>query len=97
MASTTGARSRPEKPQVQLQGARIRQVRFRAYGCPHTLAAADLVACSLEGKSVDELVKVDLDALAHRIGLPRAKQGKLLRLEDALIACHAQAQQAGQR
>jgi len=83
--------------QVQLKGATIQQVRFCAFGCPYTLAAADLVACGLEGMSVDELARVDLDALARRIGLPRARQGKLLRLQDALIACHARAREERRR
>ena len=77
--------------QISVQGASIARVRFRAFGCPHTLAAADLVAASLEGEPVDALTAVDLDALARQIDLPRAKHGKLLRLEDALIACHRQA------
>ncbi len=81
--------------QVQVQGATIGGVRFRAYGCPHTVAAADRIAEELEGRSVDELANVDLDALAREIGLPREKHGKLLRLDDALSACHAQAAGAG--
>lgn len=75
--------------QIHRQGETIQRVRFRAYGCPHTLAAADLVAGSLEGRSLDALVQLDLAGVADRIGLPREKHGKLLRLEDALAACHA--------
>ena len=82
--------------QVQYQGANIERVRFRAYGCPHTLAAADLLAGRLEGKPLEALVSVDLDALARQLELPREKHGKLLRLEDALAACHAQALRVGQ-
>jgi len=81
--------------QVQLQGETIGRVRFRAYGCPHTLAAADSVAEELEGESVDALRRIDLVALARRIGLPREKHGKLLRIEDALTACHGEAERAG--
>lgn len=66
-------------------------MRFRAYGCPHTLAAADRMAEALEGRLVDELTAIDLNALAREIDLPRSKHGKLLRLQDALAACRAQA------
>lgn len=77
--------------QVQLEGETIQRVRFQAYGCPWSLAAADLVACELEGKPVDALIEVDLDDLAGRLGLPRERHGVLLRIEDALAACHRQA------
>jgi NifU-like protein involved in Fe-S cluster formation len=77
--------------QVELEGPRIGRVRFRAFGCPHGLAAADLVAAELEGKPVDAMTAIDLEDLASRIGLPREKHGKLLRIEDALAECHRQA------
>jgi len=77
--------------QIQLQGETIQRVRFQAYGCPYSLAAADLVACELEGRPVDALTKVDLDDLARRLELPRERHGVLLRIEDALAVCHAQA------
>jgi NifU-like protein involved in Fe-S cluster formation len=77
--------------QVQLQGARIERVRYRAFGCPHTLAAADWIAGVLEGQSMDALKAIDLRAMARQVGLPREKHGKLLRIEDALAACYAQA------
>jgi NifU-like protein involved in Fe-S cluster formation len=68
-------------------------VRFRAFGCPHTLAAADWVAALLEGSSVEALITVDWSALAGLLALPREKFGKLLRIEDALADCYAQAKQ----
>lgn len=77
--------------QVQVQGGTIKCVRYQAYGCPHSLAAADLVACDLEGRPVDALTNIDLEILAAEIQLPREKLGNLLRIEDALAACHAQA------
>jgi NifU-like protein involved in Fe-S cluster formation len=82
--------------QVQLKGAKIERVRYRAYGCPHTLVAADLIAGGLEGKFVDALLAVDLQSVSQRIELPREKYGKLLRIEDALAACYAQAKQGNE-
>jgi len=81
--------------QVQYQGVTIRRVRFRAFGCPHTLAAADVVAGSLEGQPLDALERIDMDAIAARVDLPREKHGKLLRLEDALVACYRQVEEPG--
>jgi NifU-like protein involved in Fe-S cluster formation len=76
--------------QVQVLRGEIREVRFRAYGCPHSLAAADLIASELEGRPGDALVNIDLAGLAGQLALPREKQGLLLRIEDALAACHAE-------
>lgn len=77
--------------EVELGQDGIGRVRFQAYGCPHGLAAADLVAAELEGKPVDAMTTIDLEGLASRIALPREKHGKLLRIEDALWECHRQA------
>jgi len=77
--------------QIELKGTRIDRVRFSAYGCPHSLAAADWVASELEGKPADAMTEIDLDDLAARLGLPREKHGMLLRIEDALGACLRQA------
>lgn len=75
---------------AQLQGETIARVRFRAYGCPHALAAADAVAEALEGEPVSALAELDLDRLAARLEVPRDKFGMLLRIEDALAECKAQ-------
>ena len=77
--------------EVQVQHRQIGRVRYRAFGCPHTLAAAEWLAETLEGKPLDALLTVDWQALARAIGLPREKFGKLLRMEDALKACHTEA------
>jgi len=77
--------------QVQIQSGTIRQARFRAFGCPHTLAAADRVVALMEGRPLDDLRTIDWQLLARQLELPREKFGKLLRIEDALAACHAQA------
>lgn len=80
--------------QVQVQSGTIRQARFRAFGCPHLLAAADRVAADLEGRPLDALTSIDWPALARQLAVPREKFGKLLRIEDALTACHARAKRA---
>jgi NifU-like protein involved in Fe-S cluster formation len=79
--------------QIQIRGTRIDRVRFRAFGCPHTLAAADRIAGILEGQPVTAIASLNLRALADELAVPREKFGKLLRLEDALMACLAAAEQ----
>lgn len=77
--------------QVQVESGTIRRARFRAFGCPHLLAAADRVAALIEGRPLDDLPAIDWPELARQLALPREKFGKLLRIEDALAACLAQA------
>jgi NifU-like protein involved in Fe-S cluster formation len=79
--------------QVQVSGAQIERVRFRAYGCPHVLAAADRVAERLEGQPLAALDCLDMQAVAADLDVPREKFGKLLRIEDALMACRTAAEQ----
>jgi nitrogen fixation NifU-like protein len=76
--------------QAQMQGGAMARVRFRAFGCPHALAAADAVAEALEGRPANAITDLDWGALAARLDVPREKFGKLLRIEDALIECKAQ-------
>ena len=74
--------------QVRLVGTTIDCARFQAVGCPHAIAAADWIAEHLAGRPVDALIQLDLEEVARRLGLPRSKFGKLLRIEDALSVCH---------
>ena len=76
--------------QVRSERGTIQQVRFQAFGCPHSIAAADLVASELEGSPVERLSKIDIEQTAAVLDLPREKFGKLLRIEDALAACAAE-------
>jgi NifU-like protein involved in Fe-S cluster formation len=77
--------------QARLRGAEIESACFQAYGCPHSLAAADLVASELGGRPVEALADLDVDDVARRLEVPREKFGKLLRIEDALAACYRMA------
>jgi NifU-like protein involved in Fe-S cluster formation len=60
---------------------------FQAFGCPHTVAAADTVAAWLEGRSVDDARTLDAKAVCAELEVPVEKLGKLLRIEDAVAAC----------
>jgi NifU-like protein involved in Fe-S cluster formation len=76
--------------QVQVSGGRISDVRFNAFGCPHTVAAADWVAERLVGLPVEALCRLDIEEIAGALDVPREKVGKLLRIEDALRHCAEQ-------
>lgn len=73
--------------EVQADGGTIREARFRAFGCPHTIAAASWAAEALRGAPVEALRSFDVDAARRALNVPKEKLGKLLRIEDALRAC----------
>jgi len=65
--------------EARLEGGRIVDCRFRAWGCPHTLAAAALAA--------GELAEGRVPAarwLSRELGAPAGKMGRLLVVEDAM-------------
>ena len=65
----------------------VSAARFRAFGCPHTLAAAEWAAEQVEGASVERARALDVEALRAALDVPVEKLGKLLKIEDALAAC----------
>jgi NifU-like protein involved in Fe-S cluster formation len=71
---------------LQVRNGVIQQARFEAFGCPHTVAAADLVAERLEGQPVEAARRVDARELMAALDVPIDKLGKLLRIEDAAAA-----------
>ena len=64
------------------------EVRYQAYGCPHTLAVCEWLAGELEcGRGPCVGGPADW---ARTLGVPAAKLGRLLVVEDALQAALAQ-------
>jgi len=76
---------------ARLAGDRIEDCRFRAFGCPHTLAAASYVAGSLRGAALADAAAIDAAALRRELDAPAEKMGRLLVVEDALRALLADA------
>ena len=69
---------------ARVDGGRIADCRFRAFGCPHTLAAASFAAAQLRGAPVDAGFALDAGRLARELEAPAEKMGRLLVVEDAL-------------
>jgi NifU-like protein involved in Fe-S cluster formation len=80
--------------QLQVIDGVIQTVRYRVFGCPHTIAAASWVAERLEGRDSETLRRFDLGALQAALDVPVEKLGKLLRIEDAIAACARALEQA---
>ena len=69
---------------LQLSGECVLQVRYRAYGCPYTLAACEWLATRLESTGRGSLgAPADW---AQQLQIPQERLGRLLVVEDALIA-----------
>jgi NifU-like protein involved in Fe-S cluster formation len=73
--------------QLQVADGVVAKAAFQAFGCPHTVAAASVVADWLEGRPVEEARRLDVKALCGELAVPVEKLGKLLRIEDAVAAC----------
>jgi NifU-like protein involved in Fe-S cluster formation len=67
----------------------LRNVGFRAFACPHIIAACNRVAEQLEGAPAEALLEIGLDDLLRQFEIPVEKTGKLLILKDAAGACYA--------
>ncbi|MEM9207702.1 MAG: iron-sulfur cluster assembly scaffold protein [Pseudomonadota bacterium] len=64
--------------------ARIAAMRFRVYGCPHTVAACDAVCEALEGGPLAAMQGYALGSVMRSLSVPVEKTGRILVLEDAL-------------
>jgi NifU-like protein involved in Fe-S cluster formation len=68
---------------LKAEAGRIAAARYEVRGCPHTVAAAALIADQLPGRPVTELA-LDLPRVAARLGCPATKLGRLFVIQDAI-------------
>jgi len=92
-----GNREQGTQVRVQLRLTRadrtVHEMRYRAFGCPYTLAACEWLARTLGGRALGALSP---QGLAEAVGpaaqwgqalaIPAARLGRLLVIEDALCA-----------
>ena len=62
----------------------IRRLRFRAWGCPHVIAAAEAFCTAYEGRSAADLRTFSILELMQSLPVPVEKTGRILVLEDAV-------------
>jgi hypothetical protein len=74
---------------LRLLGERLVEVRYRAYGCPYTLAACEWLAQQLEAGGRPGIGGPA--TWARKLQIPPPKLGRLLVVEDALKAALAAA------
>lgn len=62
----------------------VQKLAFRAFGCPHLIAAAETACEECEGRPVAALASFAVPPLLARLAVPVEKTGRILLLEDAL-------------
>jgi NifU-like protein involved in Fe-S cluster formation len=67
-----------------VSGDRLEELRFRALGCPHLIAAAEHFCRHYTGQAVSALSAFDKEQTLADLAVPVAKSGRILFLEDAV-------------
>ncbi len=70
--------------QWRVAGGAVAEARFRAFGCPYTLAVCDLIASGLKGGRPPQPWQGDPHSWAAALSVPAERLGRLLVVEDAL-------------
>lgn len=71
---------------ARVEQGHLSMLRFQAYGCPHSLAAASWLCERMEGADLPALDAWDWRDAAAALSVPVTKYGRLLVLEDAVRA-----------
>lgn len=69
---------------VMLDNGLIRKMRFRAWGCPYLIAAAESVCARLEQRPVSDLGDFPLQEIMQNLSIPVERTGRILLIENAL-------------
>lgn len=75
-------------------GATLAAVRYRVFGCPHLVAAAELCCEQFEGGPVKDLENYSVEEIRAELDVPIEKTGRLLLLQDALESLQRRLTQA---
>ncbi len=71
---------------ANLLDGRLNELRFRAFACPHGLAALEAFCDEFEGRPVADLREYRAAATLERLAIPVEKIGRILLMEDAISA-----------
>ena len=62
----------------------IRALKFRAWGCPHVIAACEYFCAEYEGRPLDALEEFQASNIMRNLSVPVEKTGRILVLEDVV-------------
>ena len=71
----------------------VGELRFKAWGCPHLIAAAEAFCAEYEGRAASEILEFRASDLMQSLPVPVEKTGRILVLEDAVRALGARLRQ----
>jgi len=71
-----------------VDGDIIRFLRYRIFGCPHLIAAAEFFCDEVEGQSISALLELNVLDLMDKLTIPVEKTGGIFILEDAVKILH---------
>ncbi|MDJ0749957.1 MAG: iron-sulfur cluster assembly scaffold protein [Woeseiaceae bacterium] len=69
---------------ARVTGAGIEAMRFRAWGCPHLIAAAEWLCGYYEGRQISALEDFPRAPIMEHLAIPMEKTGRILVLEDTV-------------
>ncbi len=69
---------------ARLDDQQILALRFRAWGCPHVIAACEAFCAAWEGRPTSELPGFDVRQIMRDLSIPVENTGRILVLEDAV-------------
>ncbi len=69
---------------ARMDGAVLRELRFRAWGCPHVIAAAEAFCRQFEGRRAADLEQFSSSQIMEHLAVPVEKTGRILVLEDTV-------------
>lgn len=68
---------------ARVADGRVVALRFRAWGCPHVIAACEAFCAEFEGEAASRLEAFRAADLMRSLPVPAEKMGRILVLEDA--------------
>lgn len=72
-------------------------LRFRVFGCPYLIAAAEAVCERFEGTPVQSLAEFSVEELIVTLEVPIEKTGRILLLEEALQSLRSEFERLGSK
>ncbi|OHT17526.1 Iron sulfur cluster assembly protein 2, mitochondrial [Tritrichomonas foetus] len=64
----------------------IKEVKFRAFGCPAAVASSSLATTMIEGKTLEEALKIKNTEIANELNLPPVKLHCSMLAQEAIHA-----------
>lgn len=69
---------------ARCDGGLVTALRFKAWGCPHLLAATEAFCRKYEGRPSSEVAEFRIGEIMQTLPVPTEKTGRILVIEDAV-------------